>query len=200
MNVLVGRQAPDFTAAAVLKNGEIVSRYNLFEETKGKYIFLFFYPLDFTYVCPSEILAFASRTPKFEARNIEIIGISIDSQFTHAAWRNTPVEKGGIGPVPFTLIADVNHAICQAYGVESEAGVALRASFLVDKMRVVQSQIINNLPLGRNVDEHLRTADMLQYHEKHGEVCPAGWNIGDPAISPTAPGIAAYLAENAEAL
>jgi peroxiredoxin (alkyl hydroperoxide reductase subunit C) len=200
MSVLVGRQAPDFTAAAVLKNGEIVSRYNLFEETKGKYIVLFFYPLNFTFVCPSEILAFASRTPKFEERNVELIGISIDSQFAHAAWRNTPVEKGGIGPVPFTLIADVDHAICRAYGIEGEGGVALRGSFLIDKLRTVQSQTVNNLALGRNVDEHLRTVDMLQYHEEYGEVCPAGWNKGDAAISATPAGIVAYLVDNAEAL
>lgn len=201
MSILVGRKAPDFTAAAVLANNEIQQQYNLFEQTKGKYTVLFFYPLDFTFVCPSEILAFGSRIEKFKKLNVEVVGVSIDSQFTHLAWRNTPVDKGGIGQVPYPLIADVNHAICQAYGVEHpEAGVALRGVFLIDKDRVVRAQIVNDLALGRNVDELLRLVDMLQHNEQHGEVCPAGWNKGDEAMKATPEGVATYLKQNADAL
>lgn len=198
MSVLVGRPAPDFTAAAVLGNGEIVDSYNLKEATKGKYAVIFFYPLDFTFVCPSELIAFDHRVEEFTKRNVEVIGVSIDSQFTHNAWRNTPVAQGGIGPVKYTLVADVKHSICQAYDVEHpEAGVALRGSFLIDTKGVVRHQVVNDLPLGRNVDEMLRLVDALQFTEEHGEVCPAGWNKGDKGMSASPDGVAKYLAENA---
>ncbi|WP_027467772.1 peroxiredoxin [Deefgea rivuli] len=200
MSVLVAKQAPDFTAAAVLGTGEIVDNYNLKAATAGKYAVLFFYPLDFTFVCPSELIAFDNRLEEFKARNVEVIGVSIDSQFTHAAWRNTPVEKGGIGQVGYTLVADLKHEIVKAYDVQLEDSVALRGSFLIDKEGVVQHQVINNLPLGRDIDEMLRVVDALQFTEEHGEVCPAGWNKGKKGMKADASGVADYLAEHAEAL
>ncbi len=201
MSVLVGRPAPDFTAAAVLGNGEIVGNYNLKEAIKGKYAVIFFYPLDFTFVCPSELIAADHRVAEFAKRNVELIGVSIDSQFTHNAWRNTPVDKGGIGPVKYTLVADVKHSICQAYDVEHpEAGVALRGSFLIDTKGMVRHQVVNDLPLGRCFDEMLRLVDALQFTEEHGEVCPAGWKKGAKGMDASPEGVAKYLAENATAL
>jgi peroxiredoxin (alkyl hydroperoxide reductase subunit C) len=200
-NVLVGHKGPDFCSAAILGNGEMAKEYRLSQVGQGKYTILFFYPLDFTFVCPSELIALNKRLPEFKKRGVEVIGISIDSQFTHHAWRNTPIEKGGIGPVEFTLVADINHSICQSYGVEHPvAGVALRAAFILDKQGVVRAQIVNDLPLGRNIDELLRLVDALQFHEEHGEVCPAGWSKGDKGIKATPDGIAAYLKQNAEQL
>ena len=197
MSVLVGRSAPDFTAAAVHGDGSIVEDFKL-SDYKGKYVVLFFYPRDFTFVCPSEIIAHDHRVAAFEERGAQVIGVSIDSQFSHYAWRNTPVDKGGIGPVKFPLVADINHDIVTAYGIaHPEAGVALRASFLIDKDGVVQHQVVNNLPLGREVDEMLRLLDALQFTEVHGEVCPAGWNKGQAGMKPTAQGVAEYLADNA---
>jgi len=200
MSVLVGRPAPDFTAAAVLGNGDIVDSFTLSEAIKGKTAVIFFYPLDFTFVCPSELLAFDHRMAEFDKRNTVVIGVSIDSQFSHNAWRNTPVNDGGIGPVKYTLVADVKHEICQAYDVEHAAGVALRGSFLIDENGVVRHQVVNDLPLGRNVDEMLRMVDALQFHEEHGEVCPAGWNQGDKAMTASPEGVASYLSENADKL
>ncbi len=201
MGVLVGREAPDFTAAAVLGNGEIVEDYNFKKETKGKYAVIFFYPLDFTFVCPSELIAFDHRLGEFSKRGVEVIGVSIDSQFTHNAWRNTPINEGGIGPVKYPLIADVNHAICQAYDVEHpQASVAFRGSFLIDTEGQVRHQVVNDLPLGRNIDEMLRMIDALQFTEEHGEVCPAGWTEGDKGMQPTPDGVASYLAEEADKL
>ncbi|WP_133407267.1 peroxiredoxin [Parashewanella tropica] len=201
MGVLVGRKAPNFTAAAVLGSGEIVDSFNLEDAIKGKPAVIFFYPLDFTFVCPSELIAFDHRMEEFTKRGVEVIGVSIDSQFTHNAWRNTPVNEGGIGPVKYTLVADVKHEICQAYDVEHpEAGVAFRGSFLVDKEGNVRHQVVNDLPLGRNVDEMLRMIDALQFHEEHGEVCPAGWNKGEKGMQADPAGVANYLSENADAL
>ncbi len=201
MGVLVGREAPDFTAAAVLGNGEIVEDYNFKKETKGKYAVIFFYPLDFTFVCPSELIAFDHRLDEFSKRGVEVIGVSIDSQFTHNAWRNTPINEGGIGPVKYPLIADVNHAICQAYDVEHpEASVAFRGSFLIDMEGLVRHQVVNDLPLGRNIDEMLRMIDALQFTEEHGEVCPAGWKQGDKGMEATPDGVASYLADEADKL
>ncbi|WMS88331.1 peroxiredoxin [Pleionea litopenaei] len=201
MGVLVGREAPDFNAAAVLGNGEIVDNYNFKEATKGKYAVVFFYPLDFTFVCPSELIAFDHRLEEFKKRGVEVIGVSIDSQFSHNAWRNTPVEKGGIGEVGYTLVADVKHNICQAYDVEHpEAGVAFRASFLIDQAGQVRHQVVNDLPLGRNIDEMLRMVDALQFTEKHGEVCPAGWKDGDKGMTATPDGVAAYLSTESDKL
>jgi peroxiredoxin (alkyl hydroperoxide reductase subunit C) len=199
MAVLVGKQAPDFTATAVLGNNEI-KEITLSEVNKGKYVALFFYPLDFTFVCPSELIAFDHRLAEFKARNVEVIGVSIDSQFSHLAWKNTPVNNGGIGQVGYTLVADIKHQIAQAYDVESAGGVAFRGTFLIDKSGVVQHQVINNLPLGRDVDELLRVIDALQFTEEHGEVCPAGWKKGSKGMTASTDGVAKYLAENAKSL
>lgn len=197
MSVLVGRKAPDFTVPAVLGNGEIVDRFTLSEQLKGKYGLVFFYPLDFTFVCPSELLAVDKRMDEFKKRGVEVIGVSIDSHFTHNAWRNTPVENGGIGPVGYTLAADMAHTICQSYGVEHpEAGVALRGAFIIDKDGIVRAQVVNDLPLGRNFDEILRLFDALQFHEEHGEVCPAGWEQGQAAMTASPEGVASYLAKH----
>ncbi|HSD36742.1 MAG TPA: peroxiredoxin [Rhodocyclaceae bacterium] len=199
MAVLVDQKAPDFTATAVLGNNEIKD-ITLSEFTKGKYTVLFFYPLDFTFVCPSELIAFDHRLADFKSRNVEVIGVSIDSEFTHLAWKNTPVDKGGIGQVGYALVADIKHDIAKAYDVESAGGVAFRGSFLIDKNGVVQHQVVNNLPLGRDIDEMLRVVDALQFTEEHGEVCPAGWKKGKKGMTASTEGVAAYLAENAGAL
>ena len=195
MAVLVGKAAPDFTAAAVLGNNEIEEiRFSKF--TQGKYAVVFFYPLDFTFVCPSELIAFDHRLDEFKKRGVEVLGISIDSEFTHLAWKNTPVDKGGIGQVRYPLIADTKHQICQAYDVEASAGVAYRGSFLIDKSGIVRHQVVNDLPLGRNVDEMLRMIDALQFTEEHGEVCPAGWQKGKAGMNASPAGVAKYLAEH----
>ena len=200
MSVLVGRQAPDFTAAAVLGSGEIVDSFNLTAAIKGKPAVVFFYPLDFTFVCPSELIAFDHRMEEFTKRGVEVIGVSIDSQFTHNAWRNTPVNEGGIGPVRYTLVADITHSIAKAFDVESADGVAFRGTFIIDEAGVVRSQIVNDLPIGRNIDETIRTVDALIFHEQHGEVCPAGWKDGDKGMDASPEGVAKYLAENADKL
>lgn len=200
MGVLVGKSAPDFTAAAVLGNGEIVGDFNLTDAIKGKKAVLFFYPLDFTFVCPSELIAFDHRFEEFQKRGVEVIGVSIDSQFSHNAWRNTPVNEGGIGAVKYTLVADTKHEICQAYDVESEGGVAFRGSFLIDEEGNVRHQVVNDLPLGRNIDEMLRMVDALSFHQEHGEVCPAGWQEGEKGMNASPDGVAAYLSENADNL
>lgn len=200
MSVLVGRPAPDFTAAAVLGDGSIKDQFRL-ADYRGKPVVLFFWPLDFTFVCPSEIIAHEHRRKAFEERGVQLIGVSIDSQFTHYAWRQTPVNKGGIGEIGFPMVADVSHGIARAYGIEHPSeGVAFRASFLIDKDGVVRHQVVNDLPLGRDVDEMLRMVDALQFHEKHGEVCPAGWKKGEAGMKANAKGVADYLAKHAEAL
>ena len=199
--VLVTRQAPDFTSSAVLGNGEIVNNFNFKKHVNGKAAVLFFYPLDFTFVCPSELIAFDHRYEEFKKRGVEVVGVSIDSEFTHNAWRNTPTENGGIGAVKYALAADVKHEIAQAYSIEHpEAGVALRASFLIDKNGVVRHQIVNDLPLGRNIDEMLRMVDALQFHEEHGEVCPAQWEKGKEGMKDSPEGVAKYLKQNADKL
>ncbi len=201
MSVLVGRKCPDFTVPAVLPNGEIVEDFNLLKSFEGKYGLVFFYPLDFTFVCPSELIALDKRMDEFNKRGVEVVGVSIDSHFTHNAWRNTAINQGGIGQVNYTLAADINHGICQSFGVEHpEAGVALRGAFVIDKNGMVRSQIVNDLPLGRNIDELVRTIDALQFHEEHGEVCPAGWQQGDSGMIASPDGVASYLAENEDKL
>jgi peroxiredoxin (alkyl hydroperoxide reductase subunit C) len=200
MSVLVSKKAPDFKAAAVMADGTINGEFAL-SDYAGKYVVLFFYPLDFTFVCPTELIAFSRRIKEFDERGVQVIGCSIDSQFTHVAWRNTAVEDGGIGPVAYPLVADVKHEICRAYDVEFDAaGVAFRGSFLIDCEGIVRHQVVNDLPLGRNVDEMLRMIDALQFTEKHGEVCPAGWNKGDKGMKPDKQGVASYLAAEAHKL
>lgn len=200
MAVLVGKQAPDFTAIAVMGDNSINENFTLSAQIKDKYAVIFFYPLDFTFVCPSELLAFDHRLKEFQDRNVEVIGISIDSHFTHLAWKNTAINNGGIGQVKYPLVADLNHAIIQAFDVEHPLGIAYRGSFLIDKAGIVRHQVVNDLPLGRNIDEMLRMVDALQFTEVHGEVCPAGWKKGDVGMKASTDGVAEYLAKHGEAL
>ncbi|HUW51757.1 MAG TPA: peroxiredoxin [Sulfuricella sp.] len=200
MAVLVGKAAPDFTAAAVMGNNSIEESFNLKTHIKGKYAVVFFYPLDFTFVCPSELIAFDHRLKDFKERNVEVIGVSIDSHFTHLAWKNTPVNNGGIGKVAYPLVADIKHEICKAYDVEAAGGVAYRGSFLIDESGTVRHQVVNDLPLGRDIDEMLRMVDALQFTERHGEVCPAGWSKGKSGMKADTKGVADYLAKHAEEL
>ena len=199
MSVLVTKEAPDFVAPAVMPNGIIKDDFAL-SDLKGKYVMLFFWPLDFTFVCPTEIIAHDKRIEEFKKRGVEVVGVSIDSQFTHFAWRDIPPEKGGIGKVQFPMVADVKHRITQAYGIEHPDGVALRASFLIDRDGIVQHQVVNNLPLGRNIDEMLRVIDALQFTEEHGEVCPAGWQKGEDGMKASTDGVADYLASHSKDL
>ena len=207
MSVLVGKKAPSFTTQAVLANGEIVGDYNFAEARDGKYAVVFFYPMDFTFVCPSEILAMAARTEKLQALGCEVVGVSVDSHWTHNAWRNTAVNDGGIGPVPFTLAADMTRKISKAYGILASgkksyypSGVSMRATFIIDQKGIVRHQVVNDEPLGRNMDDVVRTVEALQFFEQNGQVCPAGWNKGDAGMTNTADGVAAYLSENADKL
>ncbi|WP_208597714.1 peroxiredoxin [Desulfogranum mediterraneum] len=195
MKTLVTRQAPGFSATAVMADNSIKEDFTL-ADYQGKYVILFFYPLDFTFVCPSEILAFNRYLENFKVKNCEVIGVSIDSQFSHLAWKNTPVNEGGIGQVRFPLVADLNKSISRRYGVLLEEGIALRGTFLIDKEGVIRHAVVNDLPLGRNIAEALRMVDALQFHEEHGEVCPANWNEGDEAMTPTAEGVAKYLTDH----
>lgn len=195
MSTLVTEQAPDFTAQAVMPNNEFGEL--TLSKLRGKYVVLFFYPLDFTFVCPSEIIAFDKALPKFKEKNAEVIGVSVDSHFTHLAWKNTPRQKGGIGNVQYPLVADITKEIARSYGVLFNESVALRGLFLIDKEGLVRHALINDLPLGRNVDEALRMLEALQFTEKHGEVCPANWRQGEEAMKPTAEGVASYLAKHA---
>lgn len=199
--VLVTRKAPDFTSSAVLGNGEIVNDFNFSNFTKGKYAVVFFWPMDFTFVCPSEIIAFDHRLEEFKKRGVEVIGVSMDSEFVHNAWRKTPQDNGGIGEVRYPIVADVKHTIMQAYGIEHpDAGVALRASFFIDKSGIVRHETVNDLPIGRNIDEMLRIVDAFQFHEEHGEVCPAQWTKGKSGMKDSPDGVASFLKQHAKEL
>lgn len=200
MSVLVGKEAPDFTAQAVMPDNSIKADFNMKSYLKGKTGVLFFWPLDFTFVCPSEIIAFDNRVAEFKKLGAEVIGISVDSQYTHYAWKNTPVDKGGIGNVQFPIVADLTKSIARSYDVLANDAVAFRGTFIIDKKGMVRHQLVNDLPLGRNVDETIRTLDALIYTEEHGEVCPANWKKGEKAMKPTAEGVASYLKEKAKAL
>lgn len=194
MSTLVTKPAPEFKATAVMPDNTF--KEISLEDYKGKYKILFFYPLDFTFVCPSEIIAFDKKLAEFKERNCEVIASSVDSEFSHFAWKNTPVEKGGIGNVQFPILADITKNIAKDYGVLFNEAVALRGLFLLDKNNVVRHAVVNDLPLGRNVDEAIRMLDALQFTEENGEVCPANWNRGDVAMKPTADGVAEYLSKN----
>lgn len=200
MAVLVGKPAPDFTAPAVMGDNSIAEAFHFSDYLKGHYGLLFFYPLDFTFVCPSEILAHDHRVEEFEKRNVKVVGVSVDSHFTHLAWKNTPVKQGGLGQVQFPLVADLTKQIARDYDVLVNDAVALRGTFLVDKQGIVRHQVVNDLPLGRNVDEALRMVDALQFTEQHGEVCPAGWQKGKPGMKADPEGVAEYLAKHGKKL
>ncbi|MCK4873283.1 MAG: peroxiredoxin [Phycisphaerales bacterium] len=191
---LVTNQAPDFTAQAVMPDNSFADL--TLSSYRGKHVVLFFWPLDFTFVCPSEIIAFDKAVDAFKEKNAEIIGVSIDSHFTHLAWKNTPVNQGGIGNVRFPMVADLTKSISQDYGVLLNDSIALRGLFVIDKEGVIRHALVNDLPLGRDVDEAMRILDALQFTEKHGEVCPANWKPGDEAMKPTAEGVAEYLAKH----
>jgi len=196
MSVLVTKAAPDFTAQAVMPDNQMkdltLSSY------RGKYVILFFYPLDFTFVCPSEILAFNKTVKVFEKKGAVVLGVSVDSPYTHFAWRQTPVEKGGIGEIAFPLVSDLDKKIARDYDVLLNEAVALRGLFLIDQKGIVRHQLVNDLPLGRNVEEAIRTLDALKFHEEHGDVCPANWREGEEAMKPTAAGVASYLVKHAK--
>jgi peroxiredoxin (alkyl hydroperoxide reductase subunit C) len=200
MSVLVGKEAPDFTAKAVMPDNSINDKFNLKSYLKGKVGVVFFWPLDFTFVCPSEIIAFDNRVNEFKSRGAEVIGVSVDSHFTHLAWKNTPVENGGIGNVQFPMVADLTKSIARAYDVLLADEVAFRGTFMIDKKGIVRHQVINDLPLGRNVDEAIRMLDALNFVEEHGEVCPANWKRGGEGMKPTAEGVAGYLKKHAKAI
>lgn len=200
MSVLVGKKAPDFTASAVMPNNEINDQFNLHSFLKGKIGVLFFYPLDFTFVCPSEIIAFDNRLKEFKDRGAEVIGVSVDSKFTHLAWKNTEVNKGGIGQIQYPLVADLTKSIARDYDVLMGDAVALRGTFLIDQEGVVRHQVVNDLPLGRSIEEALRMVDSLKFFQENGEVCPAGWNKGKQGMKADAKGVAEYLAKNSTSL
>jgi len=198
--MLVTNKAPDFTATAVMGNNEIKEDFNLYDNIGEKGAVLFFYPLDFTFVCPSEIIAFDKRLEEFTSRGVSVIGVSIDSQFSHFAWKNTAVNEGGIGQVRFPLVADLTKQIARDYDVLFDESVALRGSFLIDSDGTVRHAVVNDLPLGRNIDEMIRMVDTMQFTNEHGEVCPAGWNKGDEGMKDTTEGVADYLAKNEDKL
>ncbi len=200
MSVLVGKKAPDFTAKAVMANNEVNQNFTLSEYLKGKIGVLFFYPLDFTFVCPSEIIAFDNRLQEFKDRGAEVIGVSVDSHFSHIAWKNTEINKGGIGQIKYPLVADLTKNISRDYDVLVDDSVAFRGTFLIDQDGIVRHQVINDLPLGRSIEEALRMVDALKFHQEHGEVCPAGWNKGKKGMKADAKGVAEYLSENSKNL
>ena len=199
MSVLVAKPAPDFTATAVMSDNSFKEDFSL-SQYRGKYVVLFFWPLDFTFVCPSELIAFDHRLEQFKKKNVQVIGCSVDSHFTHLAWKNTPIKNGGIGNVQYPMVADLSKSIARDYDVLFGDAVALRGSFLIDRDGVVRHQVVNDLPLGRNIDEMLRMVDALEFTEEHGEVCPAGWTEGKKGMNASPEGVAAYLAAEADKL
>lgn len=192
MSVLVTHPAPDFKAQAVLPDGTF--KEITLSDYKGKYVILFFYPLDFTFVCPTEIIAFSDRAKEFEALGVQLLGVSIDSHFSHLAWRNTPRDQGGLGDIQYPLVADLKKQIARDYDVLFGEEVALRGLFLIDQQGIVRHQVVNDLPLGRSVDEALRMVQALQYFEKNGEVCPANWKEGSRTIKPNVDGSKEFFA------
>lgn len=195
MSLLVTCPAPDFSATAVMPDNTFKENFKL-SDLRGKYVLLFFYPLNFTFVCPTEILAFNKAVRQFEENNCQLVGISIDSHFSHLAWKNTAVTNGGIGNIQYPLVSDLNKSISRDYHVLLDSGIALRGLFLIDKEGIVRHQVVNDLPLGRNVNEALRLLYALQFTEKYGEVCPANWQQGEDALKPTAEGVSQYLSAN----
>ncbi len=200
MQVFVGKAAPDFTAKAIMPDNSIQSDFNLRNYARDHKTVLFFYPLDFTFVCPSEILAFNNRLGEFTDRNTKLVAISVDSHFSHLAWKNTPYNKGGVGNIQFPMVSDITKTATGYYNILHEDGIALRGTFIIDEKFIVRHLSVNDLPIGRNVDEVLRLIDAIDFNTQHGEVCPAGWHKGDEGINPSHKGIAHYLASNAEKL
>jgi peroxiredoxin (alkyl hydroperoxide reductase subunit C) len=196
MSFLVAKQAPDFVASAVLGDDSFDEKFTL-SSLRGKHVVLFFYPLDFTFVCPSEIIAFDERLGEFRERGCEVVGVSVDSHYTHLAWRKTAVEDGGIGKIRYPLVSDLKKTISRDYGVLLDDEVALRGLFLIDREGIVRHALINDLPLGRNVEEALRILDALRFHEEHGDVCPANWKKGQEGMKPTSEGVVDYLSKYA---
>jgi len=197
MSSLVTRRAPDFTTTAVLADDSFDESFSL-SALRGRYVILFFYPLDFSFVCPTEILAFDEALDEFRARNAEVVGVSVDSHYSHLAWKRTAVDDGGIGPIRFPLVADLKKEISRSYGVLFEDEVALRGLFLIDREGIVRHSVINDLALGRNVREALRMLDALRRHEERGDVCPANWNEGDATMEATRDGVVDFLSRFAK--
>ena len=195
MSTYVTKLAPDFTAIAVMADNTFNEKFSL-SDYRGTYVILFFYPLDFTFICPSEIIAFDKAMDRFKEKNCEVIGVSIDSHFTHLAWKNTPINDGGIGNINYPLVADLDKSISQQYGVLLPEGIALRGTFLIDKEGIIRHMVLNDLPLGRSIEEAIRMVDALQFHEEHGDVCPANWKQGEEGMKPTADGVADYLSKH----
>ena len=195
--MLVTRPAPDFTATAVLGDDSLDESFSL-SSLRGKYVVLFFYPLDFTFVCPTEILAFNEALSEFHSRNAEVVGISVDSQYSHLAWKRTDVDDGGIGPIGYPLVADLSKEIARSYDVLLDDEVALRGLFLIDREGVIRHSVVNDLPLGRNVGEALRMLDALRFHEEKGDVCPANWSEGDDGMDASQDGVVDYLSKFAK--
>lgn len=200
MSFLVTKEAIDFNAKCILPDGSIESNFNLRGYTEGKYAVLFFYPLDFTFVCPTEIIAFSNRIDAFHERNTVVVGISVDSHFCHLAWRNTPLKSGGIGDIAYPLVSDISKSISRDYGVLIEDSISLRATFIIDKNFIIRHATVNDLPIGRSVEEVLRIVDAVQHSDEHGEVCPAGWNRSKDALQPNQESIADYLSSHKDDL
>lgn len=194
MSNLITKEAPDFTANAVLADNRIESQFSL-SSLRGKYVVLFFYPLDFTFVCPTEILAFNEKLDEFESRNAEVVGVSVDSAYTHVAWKNTAVDRGGIGPIRYRLVSDLNKDISRDFGVLLDEGVALRGLFLIDRDGIVRHAVLNDLPLGRSVTEALRMLDALRFFEEKGRLCPANWEEGNEGMEESTSGVIDYLSK-----
>lgn len=198
--VAIGKKAPDFTTKAIMPDNSINSDFNLTNYAKGHKTVIFFYPLDFTFVCPSEIIAFDNRLGEFTSRKTKVIAISVDSHFSHLAWKNTPYNKGGVGNIKIPMVSDLNKSISKDYNVLNDDGVSLRGTFILDEHLIVRHMLINDLPLGRNVEETIRTIDALEYHQLNGEVCPAGWTKGSVGMEASPTGVADYLVSNADKL
>jgi len=198
MSTLIGKPAPEFKATAVMPDNTLNENFNL-ADFRGKNVILFFYPLDFTFVCPTEIIEFNRKLDQFKELNTEVVGVSVDSQFSHLAWKNTPVKQGGIGNIQYPLVSDLTKQISKDFGVYFEgAGVAFRGTFLIDKNGVVRHAVVNDLPLGRNIDDAIRMVKALTHFEQYGEVCPANWTEGDEAMKPSTAGVADYLSKHGE--
>ena len=200
MTLIIGKEAPDFTADACMADGKLLEKFNLHQEIDNRYGIIFFYPMDFTFVCPTEILALSGQVEAFKKLNCSVVGISVDSKWTHNAWRNTPPKMGGIGDINFTLVSDLDRSISASYGVLAEdshsyypSGVSVRATFLTDNTRIVRHMVVNDEPLGRNMNELIRTIQALQFFEENGQVCPSGWNTGDAGMINSPEGVATYL-------